>query len=450
MIMKSKRTFIFALLLAVGGNLLALDVTPFKYKAQVSVEKGPAPYGRLSLTPEVYDAARVDLGDIRLVGSGADQIPYILARAEDKTTEIKYQPATINRSTNSRGAAAATLDFGRLTVKNSIEVQTRGSNFRRAVKVEGSNDNIEFFTVVDRAYVFAVGSNTRFERIDLPGNDYRYLRIMVEPMTTEENAVVIREVRAFKLEKRDAERLSVQMTLLRHDEDANNRSSIYIYDLKYRHLPVNEIQLQAADDSFYRYVTIDGRDAAMRKVKIDSEDNRPRYKEVEVRWERIVSDAIYRYAARDGRQREKLVLRVPSQRTFRYLRITVSNYDDKPVLIDSASAKMIPHQIVFPIRQETDATFYVGASSVGPPTYDLRHRLSRPLHVEARKAQITDITDNPLFTLTAAKQLPWSERHKVILLIILVAVVLVLGGFILQSLRSISGEQRQSDTSEPG
>lgn len=448
--MKSKCASIFALLLAVAGNLWALDPAQFKYKAQVSVEQGAALYGRLSLTPELYDAARLDLGDIRLVASDGDQIAYILARPEDEARKLRYQPAVINRSTNSRGAAMVTLDFGRLTVKNSIEVRTPGNNFRRAVRVEGSNDNMEFFTVIDRAYVFAVDRGARFEQIDLPKNDYRYLRITVEPMTTEEEQAAIREVGAFKLEKRDAERRSVQMTLMHHREDQNNCLSIYEYDLMYRHLPLNEIHLQVADESFYRYVTIEGRDSTTEKVKIDSEDNRPRYRDIEVRWQRITSDALYRYTAPHGGQREKLVLRLPAERAYRYLRIEVKNYDDKPLLVGSAWANMIPHQIVFPIRQQTGATFYVGASSLGPPVYDLRHRLSRPLQIEARKAEITNITANPLFTLTPAKQLPWSERHKAILLIILAAVVLVLGGFILQSLRSIKSEQSQNGTSEPG
>jgi hypothetical protein len=372
MSMKSRGAFALALLLAAAGNLHALDLAPFKYRTSVSVEQGAAPYARLSLTPDVYDAARLDLGDIRLVGADGDQIPYILARPKDQTRKLRYQPKLINRSTNSRGAAMVTLDFGRLTVKNSIEVQTRGSNFRRAVRVEGSNDNTEFFTVVQSAYVFAVNRDRRFEQIDLPANDYRYLRITVEPMTTQENAVAIRQVRAFKLEKRDAERHSVQMTLMRHDEDPNNRLSIYEYDLKYRRLPVNEIRLQVADDSFYRYVTVEGRDATTKKVKIASEDNRPRYKEVEVRWQRIISDAIHRYAAPEGQQLEKLVLRLPTAHAYRYLRIAIKNYDDKPLLVSSASAKMIPHQIVFPIKQKTDATFYVGASSLAPPVYDLR------------------------------------------------------------------------------
>jgi hypothetical protein len=449
MSMKSRGAFVLALVLAAAGNLRALDLAPFKYRAPVSVEQGAAPYGRLSLTPDVYDAARLDLGDIRLVRADGNQIPYILARPEDQTRKLRYQPKMINRSTNRRGAAMVTLDFGRLTVKNSIEVQTRGSNFRRATKVEGSNDNMEFFTVVQRAYVFAVNRNRRFEQIDLPANDYRYLRITVEPMTTEENAVAIRQVRPFKLEKTDAERHSVQMTLTRHREDPNNHLTIYEYDLKYRHLPVNEIHLQVADESFYRYVTVEGRDATTKKVKIPSEDNRPRYKEVEVRWQRIVSDAIYRYAAHDGQRPEKLMLRLPTAHAYRYLRIAIKNYDDIPLIVRSASAKMIPHQIVFPVEQTTDATFYIGASSLVPPVYDLRHRLGPPLQVEARKATIADIADNPLFVQAPPKQLPWSERHKVLLLIILAAAALVMGGFILQSFKSIKSEQAQNGTSEP-
>jgi len=445
---KSKRILVVALLLAACGNLRALDLTRFKYHTPVSLEQGAAPYGRLSLTPQIYDAARLDLADIRLVAADGNQIPYILARPEDQTRKLKYQPTLINRSTNARGAAMVTLDFGKLTVKNSIEVRTRGSNFRRAVRVEGSNDNIEFYTVIERAYVFAVDNTTRFEQIDLPANDYRYLRITVGPMTTEENAVAVNEVGAFELEKKDAERHSVQMTLANHREDANNRLSIYDYDLRYRHLPLSEIRLQVADESFYRYVTVEGRDATTKKVEIPGEDNRPRYKDVEVGWQRIVSDAVYRYPTPDGRQREKLVLRLPAERACRYLRVAVKNYDDKPLLIRSASAKMIPHQMVFAVA-DSPAALYVGAPSLAPPVYDLRHRLSRPLQVQARNARTADIVENPLFAQAPAERVPWSERHKVTLLVVLGIVALVLAAFILKSLQSIGSQQDQSDSPQP-
>jgi hypothetical protein len=338
-----------------------------------------------------------------------------------------------------------TLDFGKQVVKNSLEVETRGNNFRRAVKIEGSSDNVEFFTLVERAYVFAISYSRRFEQVDLPANDYRYLRISVLPMAEGEKSPVINEVRAFKTERELAKRQLVEMVYVEHSEDEKSSSSIYVYDLAYRRLPVSEIELDIADDSFYRYVTLEGRDAATRKVKLDSEDNRQRFREVEVRWERIISDAIYRYTTADGEKWEKVVLRLPSERrVYRYLKITVKNYDDKPVTVRSASAKMITHKVVFAAEGNAAATLYFGSESARPPQYDLKQRLNNPLQVKARVAKLGNITDNPLFGQFEEKQIAWTEKHKVLLLIILVAMVLVLGWFILKSFKSIRSEEVQN------
>jgi hypothetical protein len=399
----------------------------------------------LILTPEVYNAARPDLADIRLLDAGDEQVPYVLAKPKDVTERQKYQQAVINPSTSADKAAMLTLDFGKQVVKNSIEVETRGNNFRRAVKVEGSNDNIEFFTLVKRAYVFAVSYNRRFSKVDLPTNDYRYLRISVLPMAEGEKSPVINEVRAFKTERKLAKRQAVEMVDVEHSEDEKSNSSIHVYDLAYRRLPVTEIELDVADDSFYRYVTLEGRDAATRRVKVDSEDNRERFRDVEVRWERIISDAIYRYTTAEGKKWENLVLRVPSGRRFyRYLRISIRNYDDKPVTVRSAEAKMIAHKLVFAAGSKAAATLYFGSESARPPRYDLKQRLEQPLQVTARVARLGNITDNPLFGKAEEKLIAWTEKHKILLLVILVAMVLVLGGFIVKSFKSIQGEQAQN------
>jgi hypothetical protein len=338
-----------------------------------------------------------------------------------------------------------TLDFGKQVVKNRVEVETGGNNFRRAVKIEGSNDNVEFFTIVEQAYVFAVDYRTRFEQVDLPANDYRYLRITVEPMATEEKSPVINKVRAFKVEEKFAQRQPVQMLQLEHSEDEKSKSSIYVYDLAYRHLPVSEIELGVADNAFYRYVTVDGRDAATRKVKIDSEDNRQRFREVEVEWKRIISGTIYRYPDADGQNREKLILRIPSgRRIYRYLKIAVRNYDDKPLTVNSASARMIADSIVFTAQDNVAPILYVGAPSASKPQYDLARRLTHPLQVKARTAKLSNIIDNPLFGQVEEKPVPWTEKHKILLWIIMGAVVVVLGGFILKSFKSIQTKEAQS------
>ena len=443
--MIKSNTLVLVLILAVtAGHVFALDLAKWEYQARLSIQDGTEKYCRLTLTPEIYDAARADLADIRLIDPDGEQIPYVLARAEDWTRKVKYEPAIINRSTNPYGASMATLDFKRQTIKNSIEVETSGDNFRRTVRIEGSNDNVEFFTLVKQAYVFAVNRSTRFCEVDLPTNDYRYLRVTVEPMPTEERDVLIKELRAFRVETKLAKRQSVKMILAEHREDEKRNLSIYVYDLVNKRLPISEIKLDITNGSFYRFVSVEGRDASTRRVRIDSEDNRERFREVEVPWQSITSDTVYRYAGANDRKRENLVLKFPSgRRAHRYLKITIKNYDDKPISVTSASAKMIADQLVLEPRDNSTATLYVGSQSAHKPIYDLTHRLTRPLQVKTRMVQLGSIADNPLFGQAGKKKLAWTEKHKVLLLIILGITVLVLGAFILKSFKSIQSQRVQ-------
>ena len=448
---KSRILVTVALLCGMAGSVFSFDSTKWEYRADVIIEDGTGEYCGLSFTPDIYNAAKVNLGDIRLVDGSGEQVPYVLAESRDITEELNYTPAMINRSTNADKAALVTLDFDEKVVKNSIEVETKGDNFRRAVKIEGSNDNVEFFTLVERAYVFAVDYDSRFSKVYLPTNDYRYLRIAVSPMAEEEQSPVIENVTASRIERMTAEQQTVEMTDVEHTEDDINNLSIYKYDIGYRRLPISEIELDVADDVFYRHITIEGRDAAKRKVKLRSEDNRERYKEVEVKWQRISSDAVYRYSEANEKTRENLVLHIPSRRSiFKHLRFVIRNYDDKPLTVKSISAKMTAHKMVFAAGDNVPLTLYVGSKLTGTPRYDLQRTLSDPLKVSTRTARLGGFVDNPLFSPVGEKALAWTEKHKVLLLIILVATALVLGGFILKSFKSIQKEQAQGQQSGKG
>ncbi|MFA5251728.1 MAG: DUF3999 family protein [Phycisphaerae bacterium] len=430
------------LLFGLLSTVFAFEITKWKYQAKITIEGGTSKYYTLTLTPEIYNAAKPDLGDIRLADANGEQVPYVLFKPKDITEKQTYNPGVINRSTYKDKAAMVTLDFGKQTLKNVIEVITQGDNFRRTVKIEGSSNNIKFFTLVEQAYIFAVEHNKRFERIDLPLNDYRYLRISIWPMATEKNSPVTEEVKAFKIENKLAKCQPVNIIQTEHNEDDQNNLSIYVYDLTYCRLPISEIELDAAEDSFYRYVAVEGRDSATRQVKLDSEDNVQRSKEVEVPWERITSDTIYRYTAGDGKKCEKVVLHVPTN-SPRYLKIAINNYDDKPVTIKSVSAKMIAHQIIFEAKGNTASTLYVGCESAKPPQYDLERRLSNPSQVKDGVAILSNITNNPAFGQVEEKPVAWTEKHRILLSIILGVVVLVLVGFILKSFKTIQNEQVQ-------
>ena len=236
-----------------------------------------------------------------------------------------------------------------------------------------------------------------------------------------------------------------------HIEDEKKNLSIYEYDLRFRNLPISEIQLSIADKSFYRHITVEGRNASTRKVKIDSEDNRERFREVEESWKSITSGTIYRYTSTEGKKHEKTALSISSgKRAYRYLKITVRNYDDRPLKLKSALAKMITHQIVFDAANSSKASLYVGSESAVRPNYDITRKLDKPLEAKATLARLSLIAENPLFGKVEQKLLPWTERYKVLLLIVMAVVVLALGGFILKSFKSIQSNQTSSENSNNG
>src|SRR5512136_1836943 len=93
-------TTVIMLAASTENHAAALDLAQWQYCAKVTIEEGTDEYCRLTLTPDVYNVARSDLGDIRLINAAGEQMPYVLAEPRDITGRQTYEPAVINRSTS--------------------------------------------------------------------------------------------------------------------------------------------------------------------------------------------------------------------------------------------------------------------------------------------------------------------------------------------------------------
>ncbi|GAG26729.1 unnamed protein product, partial [marine sediment metagenome] len=51
---------LIALLVGLCGSVFGFDSAKWKYQGEVTVEEGAGEYGRLALTPDIYNAARGD------------------------------------------------------------------------------------------------------------------------------------------------------------------------------------------------------------------------------------------------------------------------------------------------------------------------------------------------------------------------------------------------------
>ncbi|MCU0876149.1 MAG: DUF3999 domain-containing protein [Pirellulaceae bacterium] len=135
----------------------AETLSAWKFFAEVPVAAvGKTPLTDFVLPPSVFDAARVDLADLRLYDAQLRDVPYALrVRSEVDTTEAV--PANeFNRvpASASSGISQLSLDLGEKQIEhNEVEIHTPGDNFRRRVLLEGSDDGSAWNKLVERDIV---------------------------------------------------------------------------------------------------------------------------------------------------------------------------------------------------------------------------------------------------------------------------------------------------------
>jgi hypothetical protein len=428
------------LMLAGLSYCAAEDVNAWQYYCDVSFEAGEKEYVKFEVTPDIYNRGQKHLPDLRLFDTSEKQVPYLIIHPWQQMKKTQFNPQILNRTTDQQKRSFLTLDFGDNKMKNYIEIDTKGSNFRRAVRIEGSNDNKDFFILVSEAFVFSIDKGKKssvFSGINLPENDYRYLRVRVVPAEDDILAPEITEVRIYRRESIDTEPTTLTPRQTGHLEDSEQNVSIYDYDLGYMNLPISNIRLDITDKSFYRLVKVEARNQITQMVEIESEDNMIRYQEVEQNWIHISNSAIFRYLSEDEKIEENVSIPVsPESTKFRYLRLTIRNYDDLPLAVMGIEADILQEKVLFENPGASGIRVYVGSETAKKPRYDIEKKLEFPTKADAAIAKLSKLKKNPDY-VPPQEVVPWSERYPILPLAIMVILVIVLGYFILKSMRTI-------------
>jgi hypothetical protein len=402
---------------ALAAGTLALAAVPPSFEREITLDGA----GRVSvrLDRDVYEAARADLGDIRVVDEGGHDVPYLVDRAEVAGPSTEARPAVRNRGWRADGAATAVLDFGRRTGKRRLQLRLSGDNFRRRVAVEGSDDGVAWTTLVDEAWVFAVPGPgpARYETVELPENDFPRLRVVVHPGPDEkgrpgiEDALVPGDARPGEREEPLVPRWSAA-------QDEKTRDTWITLDHGARHQPFLAVELDVADERFFREVRVEARHEA--------EADSPA-----VGWDEIGRGAIYRLE-HEGRRRE--CVRIEARGRGRSLRIRVRNRDDRPLRLRAVVVRVPVERLLFEASPPGRYRLTYGSAGRGAPSYDLA-RTAGDVATWGASARPTRL--GPPRRLTAGEEAkrPWTERHPSLLWAGLLAVVLALGALTYGALR---------------
>ena len=371
------------------------------------------------LDRHVYEAAREDLGDLRILDSGGDDVAYVLDRGRGEARP-EVRPRMRNRGHGRDRSATVVLDFGARVDKDHLVLGLNGGNFRRRVRVEGSDDGESWTTLVEEAWVFAVPGPppARYETVALPRNDFPLLRLTVHPGQRERMRLEILE--AWVPAGRPGRREATVVPGWSRAPEARPGETWLTLDLGARHQPFEAVVLEVADERFFREVRTEIR-RDVGRVPSDGSGWPPL-------WDPLGRDVIFRLEA--GAE-ERVKTRIDARGRSRGLRVRVLNGDDRPLDFESVRVQVPLERVIFAAETGGEYRLAYGSPDLPAPEYDLARTLD-----ETPEVAVVELGP-PVRRRFEADVLPWSERHPFFLWIGLLAVVVALAVVTWRALRSV-------------
>jgi uncharacterized protein DUF3999 len=398
--------------------------SPLQPSVEREVEVPAAGRVAVVLDRDVYDTARPDLGDLRVVDESGSQVPHLLERGPADQAPERATARFLNRTFVRGRTETVSLDFGGSVWKSDVTLSMSGDNFRRRVVVEASDDNASWESLTDDAYVFAVPgpTPTRYERVALPENDARFLRVAVRHGEGDPPRVEIREAWSLTTRRRAPQVMPLTTRLVRH-EDADRHETLLVLDLGARSQPFQRIDVDVAEPRFWRGVAIEARR--------DPPPPRPGRPLAPISWVPLGEACLYRYEEA-GRRSEALSLQASGRE--RTIRLRIRNRDDRPLEVRGVTVYAPVERIVFEAAPGRRFRLTYGVPDRTPPNYDL----ARTVGDDPSWAAAATVVRLGAATRHRATPgaLPWTERHPALLWTGLVVAVAILGALTWRAVRA--------------
>ncbi len=438
---------------ASSGLCQELNVSEWSFKAPIDLKAWPGEgLVECPLPPEVSDRCKPDLSDLRVVSDAGQTAGYAVRLGRELETksrkEFHLKGRLYNRSHVRGRESTVTVDFGERVLKNRLKIVTAGTNFRRKTRIEGSDDSEKWMVIREGAFLFRVDPGAdkvpaySKNSVSVADNDQRYLRITVFNAEDDKDVVEITDVAAVKEGKPPASegppagttvipaastevvhRKGATLRGVSSETDERKRVTDIILDLGFRNMLLYGVKLEVEDRKFFRPVQVSGRDEKTRVIRRPVEDSPAHEKTVEVPWRPMFADAVYRYSSgQDVDQSLDLALNGASAR---HLRITIENGDDPPLNVKAVTVYRVIRYVQFVPGQTVSYALIFGNPKAVRPVYDIGHYMGSLRKEGVTLARLGEVTPNPAHR-PAEKVIPWSERHKEIIWIALLAMGAVL------------------------
>jgi hypothetical protein len=412
----------------------SLEAWPWRQELTVP-EAGTGKLFEFTVPPGVFDRARPDLTDLRIADANGKRVPYALRvrRTELQQVPVKGQ-RPFNRTTNAAGKYAElslALEGEGPVAHNEIEVNTSGTNFRRAVQVYGGDtdwlEKAEKIKIADNYIVrYVVKERDDKEKvvIDLRKvsyglSRYPYLKVRVHAdPSSKEDTPSIDDVFARRTTKVDGvdQTLPIQLGQREDVPGEGGPGSAWIIELPGReNVPWERLSFEVMEEAFVRPY----------RLEVANPDE-PRQVIARGDWRRGTA------SQRPGGERRPLEIELPAGVSARRLRLVVTDFSNPPLTVTGARSVLAARQVVFELPREKQYALplrlYFGNPQATPPHYDFAGSLPARAPQQSVQASLSGpVERNPEYQ---PQPPPLSERWPWLIYLVLGAASLVLLGIL--------------------
>lgn len=389
---------------------LALLAQLMDYDKQIPLSQISDTWHTVTLPKSVFTTVKDDFSDIRIYGTTEKdtvEVPYVLRSSGPTGMEEQLEFELINSTSNASGyfyTYAVPVD----KAINEIELSFKNENFDWIINLEGSQDQKQWFTILEEYRILSIKNgqtNYSFTDLNFPDAQYTYYRLHIKT-----DAVPELKSSSILLNK------SVPAKYIEYPTDDINisqegKTTQIDIDLKGR-LPISYLKINVADDyDFYRPITV--------SYVTDS----------------VKTEKGWKYSYRNLFTSTLTSL---ENKGFSFgntllgkLRISLQNYDNPPLKIESLDAKGYSYELIGRFTEPANYYLAYGNTNAYAPKYDLQQTgFELPENMSALQLGQEQKIDKPAIVTQA----PLFE-NKWWLWGIMGLIILVLGGATLKMMK---------------
>jgi len=384
----------------------------YNYKREITGYSGQ--WNKLILPDEIFGKISQNLNDIRIYGTTANndtvEAPYLLRLSTGNISGKEISFNTLNTSHNDKGYYF-TFEIPATEPINQILLDFKQKNFDWRIKLEGSQNQNDWFTISDNYRILSIKNEItdfQFTRLTFPDSKYRFFRLQID----------------------SKEKPGLNQTKISQNEIANGTFRNYIvnnfYVTENRELKQTEIDIELQMPVPVSFLKLEVRDSFdyyrpfIIKYLTDSIKTEQGWK---YNYSTLTSGTL------NSIDKNGLTF---SSTTVQKLKIIINNADNQPLTIDSVLVKGVEHELL--VRFTEQATYYLtyGKKSATTPVYDI-NRFADKVPVELTTLNLGDEQ------LIKKREIPLTEplfKNKTWLWLIMGLIIIVLGWFSIRMMKN--------------